>query len=73
MTSVEDIEETARIVVGADEPFDEHSQEDMEADHWADPVELKQLPHDICSASGYSRASMSPSQSTGGSSCGALA
>jgi hypothetical protein len=34
VTSVEDIEETARCVVGPDEPFDGRSQEDMEADHW---------------------------------------
>jgi hypothetical protein len=59
-TSVEEIESTARVVVGPDEPFDEHSQEDMEADHWAhladvlrqhgvivDPAELKRLPHDV--------------------------
>jgi hypothetical protein len=60
MTSVEEIEQTARAVVGPDEPFGERSQEDMEADHWAylagvlrqqgiivDPEELKQLPHDV--------------------------
>jgi hypothetical protein len=59
-TSVEDIENTARAVVGPDEPFGERSQEDMEADHWAyltgvlrqqgvivDAVELKRLPHDV--------------------------
>lgn len=60
LTSVEDVEETARVVVGPDEPFDEHSQEDMEADHWAylagvlgqqgvvvGAMELKRLPHDV--------------------------
>ena len=60
MTSIEDIEETARVVVGPDEPFGEHSQEDMEASHWAyladilreqgiavDALELKRLPHDV--------------------------
>jgi hypothetical protein len=60
VTSVEDIEETARCVVGPDEPFDARSQEDMEADHWAslsgvlrrqgvvvDAQELKRLPHDV--------------------------
>jgi hypothetical protein len=60
VTSVEDIEETARNVVGPDEPFDGRSPEDMEADHWAslsdvlrrrgivvDARELKRLPHDV--------------------------
>jgi hypothetical protein len=60
MTSIEDIEETARVVVGPDEPFGEHSQEDMEASHWAhladvlrqqgivvDALELRRLPHDV--------------------------
>lgn len=60
VTSVEDIEETARSVVGPDEPFGGRSQEDMEADHWAslsevlrrqgvvvDARELKRLPHDV--------------------------
>ena len=60
LTSVDDIEETARVVVGPDEPFDTRSQEDMEADHWAylaevlrqqgvvaDALELKRLPHDV--------------------------
>jgi hypothetical protein len=58
--SVEEIESTARTVVGPDEPFGGRSQEDMEADHWAylagilaqqgvmvDAVELKRLPHDV--------------------------
>src|ERR687887_1057628 len=60
LTSVEDIEETARVVVGPDEPAEGRSQEDAEADHWAylagvlrrqgvvvDAVELKRLPHEV--------------------------
>ena len=60
VTSVEDIEETARVVVGPDEPPEGYSQEEAEADHWAhladvlrqqgvvvDALELKQLPHDV--------------------------
>jgi hypothetical protein len=60
VTSVEEIEETARFVVGPDEPFAGRSQEDMEAEHWAylagvlreqgvvvDAVTLKRLPHDV--------------------------
>jgi hypothetical protein len=60
VTSVEDIEETARFVVGPDEPPDGCSQEEMEADHWAylagvlrqqgvvvDALELRRLPHDV--------------------------
>jgi hypothetical protein len=60
VTSVEEIEETSRWVVGPDEPFDGHSQEDMERDHWGylagilrqqgvavDADELKGLPHDV--------------------------
>jgi hypothetical protein len=60
LTSVEDIEETARVVVGPDEPAEGRSQADAEADHWAyladvlrqqgvvvDALELKQLPHDV--------------------------
>ena len=59
MTSVEEIEETARWVVGPDEA-EGHSQKDMEASHWAyladvlqqqgvvvDAHELKRLPHDV--------------------------
>jgi hypothetical protein len=58
--SVEDIEETARVVVGPDEPAEGRSQADAEADHWAhladvlrqqgvvvDALDLKQLPHDV--------------------------
>ena len=60
LTSVEEIVETARMVVGPDEPYDGRSQEDMEADHWAslseilrrqgvvvDAPALKRLPHDV--------------------------
>jgi hypothetical protein len=60
VTSVEDIVETARFVVGPDEPFAGRSQEDMEAAHWAslsevlrrqgvvvDARELERLPHDV--------------------------
>ncbi|GAA2681155.1 hypothetical protein GCM10010412_065820 [Nonomuraea recticatena] len=59
-TSVADIQETTRAVVGPDEPFSGRSQEDMEADHWAslqqiaqrqgvivDTAALRQLPHDV--------------------------
>jgi hypothetical protein len=60
VTSVEEIADTARMVVGPDEPFGGRSQKDMEADHWAslaavlrhqgvdaDALELGRLPHDI--------------------------
>jgi hypothetical protein len=60
VTSVEDIEETARVVVGPDEPPDGYSQEETDASHWAylagvlrrrgvvvDALELKRLPHDV--------------------------
>ena len=59
-TSVEDIEETARMVVGPDEPTDGYSQEDAEHGHWAylsdvlrqlgvvvDALDLRRLPHDV--------------------------
>jgi hypothetical protein len=59
-TSPEDIEDTARVVVGPDEPFDGRSHDDMEADHWAyiagllqqhdvgvTAHKLKRLPHDV--------------------------
>jgi hypothetical protein len=58
--SVEDVEDTARIVVGPDEPAEGGSQADAEADHWAylagvlerqgvgvDPRDLKRLPHEV--------------------------
>jgi len=60
VTTVEEIADTARMIVGPDEPFDGHSQKDMEADHWAslaavlrrqgieaDALELGRLPHDV--------------------------
>ena len=60
MTSVEDIVDTTRTVVGPDEPFGGRSDEDMAADHWsqlaevlrqqgidADAPNLKRLPHDV--------------------------
>ncbi|MFE4631954.1 hypothetical protein ACFRJ1_01075 [Streptomyces sp. NPDC056773] len=60
LTSVGDIEETARTVVGPDEPFDGMTQEQMAAGHWGYlagvlgqhgvdlPVhELERLPHDV--------------------------
>ena len=60
MTSVEDIEQTARMVVGPDEPTDGFSQEDAEQGHWAylsdvlrqhgivvDALDLRRLPHDV--------------------------
>jgi hypothetical protein len=60
VTSAHDIRETARVVVGPDEPFDGRSRDDMERDHWnalaenlrahgvvMDAGELKQLPHDV--------------------------
>ena len=60
MTSVEEIEQTARMVVGPDEPFEGSSQEDAEQGHWAylsdllrqhgvvvDASDLRRLPHDV--------------------------
>ena len=60
LTPEHDIAETARVVVGPDEPFGGRSQDDMETDHWnalaetlgahgivADGSELRQLPHDV--------------------------
>jgi hypothetical protein len=57
---VEEIEGTARVVVGPDEAFGEHTQADMENDHWSalagilakqgvavDAQELRRLPHDV--------------------------
>ncbi|MGV9387258.1 hypothetical protein ACWDRB_66590 [Nonomuraea sp. NPDC003707] len=59
-TSIADVQETTRAVVGPDEPFGGRSQDDMEADHWAslqqiaqrqgvmvDATTLRQLPHDV--------------------------
>jgi hypothetical protein len=60
LTAERDIVETARMVVGPDEPFGGRSQGDMETDHWnalaeslrAQGVvvgagELRQLPHNV--------------------------
>jgi hypothetical protein len=60
LTSERDIVESARTVVGPDEPFGGRSQDDMETDHWnalaenlrahgvvVDASELRQLPHDV--------------------------
>ena len=59
-TSAAEIEATARMVVGPDEPFSGHSLADMEADHWVDLAgalrrqgvnisaeELSRLPHGV--------------------------
>jgi hypothetical protein len=58
--SVEEIERTARVVVGPDEPYEEQSREEAEAAHWAhlaavlarhgvvvDAEALRSLPHDV--------------------------
>jgi hypothetical protein len=60
VNSVEEIAETARCVVGPDEPFAGHTREELEAGHWAylsdvlrrqgviaDAQDLKRLPHDV--------------------------
>jgi hypothetical protein len=60
LTPERDIVETARVVVGPDEPYGGRSQDDMETDHWnalaenlrahgvvVDAGELRQLPHDV--------------------------
>ena len=60
LTPERDIVETARTVVGPDEPSGGRSQDDMESDHWnalaenlraqgvvVDAAELRQLPHDV--------------------------
>jgi hypothetical protein len=56
----EEMKETARVVVGPDEPFEGRTPADMEADHLrflagvlreqgveVEPAELKALPHDV--------------------------
>jgi hypothetical protein len=58
--TIDEVERTARAVVGLDEPAAGHTRADMEADHWAalhrklesagiatDGVELKNLPHEV--------------------------
>jgi hypothetical protein len=60
LTAERDIVDTARVVVGPDEPFGGRSQDDMETAHWnalaetfraqgvvVDASELRQLPHDV--------------------------
>lgn len=60
VSSIKDIEHTARSVVGPDEPFDGHSQEHMESSHWdhlseilrrqgvvVPAPELRRLRHDV--------------------------
>ncbi|MCX5408842.1 hypothetical protein OHA37_33940 [Streptomyces sp. NBC_00335] len=60
LTSTEDIEETARSVVGPDEPFDGMTREEMAAGHWGylagilrqhgvdvPAHDLERLPHDV--------------------------
>ena len=60
LMSVEHVVDTARVVVGPDEPFGGRSHEDMAADHWArltevlrrqgvvaDASALQRLPHDV--------------------------
>lgn len=59
-TTIEQVEETGRMVVGPDEPFGSRSRADMEANHWADlsltlrqqgvligAEELSRLLHDV--------------------------
>ncbi len=56
----QDVADTARVVVGPDEPFGGRSQADMETDHWqaladtlrarglaVDGRDVRQLPHDV--------------------------
>jgi hypothetical protein len=58
--SAEEVEETARMVVGPDEPGPGRSREEEEAGHWShlasllhghrvavDAAELRNLPHDV--------------------------
>lgn len=58
--SLEDVEETARMVVGPDEPFGTYTATDMAAEHWSgiadtlrqhgvliEGARLSQLPHDV--------------------------
>jgi hypothetical protein len=69
VTSVEEIGDTARMIVGPDEPFGGRSQKDMEADHWAslaavlrrqgvdvDALELGRLEHDVVLSEPVARA-----------------
>lgn len=60
LLSERDIAETARVVVGPDEPFGGRRQRDMEESHWrglaerlsaegvdVDPAELRRVPHEV--------------------------
>jgi hypothetical protein len=60
VTSVEEMEQSARTVVGPDEPFAGYTREELDDGHWAhlsdvlrqhgvvvDAPELRQLPHDV--------------------------
>jgi hypothetical protein len=60
LASEREIVDTARVVVGPDEPFGDRTQHDMERDHWSvlaeklaaagivvDAAELRELPHDV--------------------------
>jgi hypothetical protein len=60
VTSIEEIEATARTVVGPDEPYGGQTREEIEDGHWtflsdvlrqqgvaADALELRRLPHDV--------------------------
>jgi hypothetical protein len=73
VTSVEEIVDTARTVVGPDEPFEEGSHEDWRqttGPTWprssgsrgiaADALELPRLPHDVASVSGCSQPNHHP-------------
>jgi hypothetical protein len=71
VTTELEIAQTARAVVGPDEPFGGRSQNDIETDHWnaladtlraqgvaADAGELSQLPHVVVLSDDCSRASV---------------
>jgi len=60
LTTERDVVETARVVVGPDEPFGRQTQDDMETNHWnalaeilraqgvvVEAGELRQLPHEV--------------------------
>lgn len=72
VATAREVEETARAVVGPDEPFGGHTQADMEADHWnalaatlraagvdAAGEDLSRLPHDVVLSDGL-RARLQP-------------
>ena len=58
--TIEELENTSKMVVGPDEEYEEYTQDQMDAFHWATlaktlhdvgvtitPEELSQLPHDV--------------------------